>query len=199
MMSVIGQELEATEDPAMEFRALFVQAMRENINQKVQDGLLGAGEALIHLIPRALAVMAKDLESPDPLEKSRAAQFLLKYAINFKEDEPAKDKDNGVITIVADRVLAPGQVVYKAPDTPFGQAYLDEIQAPTPHMLTDPDMMRTCYKCKESKHKDAVYLHDYDNGNPDTPRYLCKACSWAKKQKQDKVVDLTTPDAVVDF
>lgn len=193
LMKVIGQELEGADDPAVEFRALFTEAMRENVSTKVKDGLLGVGETVLHLLPRALAVVAKDMDSDDPLERARAAQFILKYGMNFKEAEEASNQQSGVITIVADRVMSAGQVVYKAPDTEFGREYLDEVQTVK---QVDPGLMETCYRCGESKARGAMNIHDTRNG---TTRFICKACYWTKRQQIEATVDVTSDDLVGDY
>lgn len=195
LMKVIGKELEGAEDPVVEFRALFTEAMRENIHSKVSDGMLGAAETVMHLVPKALAVVAADLDSDDPLEKARAAQFLLKYAINFKEAPTDDSKKNETITIVADRVMAPGQVVYQAPDTQFGREYLDEVEARHDKPQLDPGELEECYKCHERKARGAMHIHD-DQG---PGRWICKACHWTKMQNQRKTVDVTPPDLIGDF
>ncbi len=197
MMALVDMNLEGADDFAAEFRALFTEAMKENITQKVKDGLLGTAETTIHLMPKALAVVAQDLDSPDPLERSRAAQFLLKYAINFKEAEPQNDLKDGVVTIVADRVLAPGQVIYKAPDTEFGNEFLDEVQKTPPSAaLMHTSLMGECYRCHEPKAIAAMQLHDR---NGDSERYICKSCAWTRNKKSQKVIDVTHEDLVRDY
>lgn len=160
------------DDPAVIYREVLTEAIRENVSQYVQDNLLGAGEALTNLLPKVMAGLALDLESKDDFIRTRAQAAVLKYAMEFK-DKAAKQDDLGTIQVIHNVAL---------PNTPLGQRIEEEIVIESEERAAIEAGLESfeldypaCSGCGERKHPDA--LRKESNGPKGGERYFCSSCT----------------------
>lgn len=165
-----------------EYRKLLSDALRTNISQYVQDQLLGSGEILAGMVPKALAILSDEMDSENDYVRSRAVAATMKYAMAFKGQEG--DKENlGTINVVHNM----GTTV---PDTALGHATIDasdrlrergELQQAA--IEAGDLILEPCGKCGEPKHPDTLRLcRDGDNMR------VCSSC-WLQITYRDGRLD----------
>ncbi len=172
------RELMEDGDPFV--RETLQEALRDVVTMAVADNLIGAGEILTGMLPKALAGIAVDLESKDWMIRSRAQAAVLKYAMEFR-DKDAKDLDLGTIQVVH-QVAIPG--------TPLGSATVDHVEA----KVIEGEVIESyelewpvCYRCHERKHPGTVR---------DTPAgTVCTSCMLADNYARG----MGGPDSMLDL
>lgn len=170
-------KFDETKDPAVIIREVLQDIVRDNITQHVQDNILGLAEAMTALLPKVIAGLAKDLESPDDFIRTRAQAAVLKYTMEFK-DKKGTDQDLGVITIQHNMSL---------PNTPLGHAIHDEI------IQIDEDQKQIaaesfeqdwpiCTGCGDRKHPDVIRRDRHGE-------LLCSSCKLKQAVSQGRSGD----------
>ncbi len=165
---LMGEELIVAE----ELRPVINDILRENITQHVKDSALGTFEILANLMPKALAALNQDLESRDPLERTRAAMFLSKLFLSMKDIEPGPRQSPPTLEIITN---------VNVPQGPAGEVFLEETINPKHLMVDDTVQMGECYKCHEWKPTEALNKHDMMG---DKQRWICQGCYAKKKNRQ---------------
>lgn len=129
-------------------RELLQEVVRDSVTQVVRDNVVGAAEVITGLLPKALAGIAKDLDSKDWSIRKSARDAVLKYAMMFKDKE-GDDNDLGTIQVVHNVNL---------PDTPLGHEVLEQIETPELEAQVEAfeEGWPVCVRCGERKHPDAM-------------------------------------------
>lgn len=157
-------------------RPIISDILRENITQHVKDSYLGYLEIVANLLPKAIAVLNRDLESRDPLEATRAAMFIAKLMGQVKDLGASDMQSPPTLTVVTN---------VEVPNTKFGQTFVTETEK-LQHMVDDDSVeMGECYRCHEYKPTEAMNVHD---SSGDKKRYICKSCYAMKKNRQNESV-----------
>ena len=152
-------------DPAVVFREVLSDAIRDNVTLHVQDNLLGAAEALTNLLPIAIAGLARDLDSNDDYIRQRASAAVMKYSMVFRDTKPDPDKSLGTIQV---------GVALTMPDTPLGAAVHQEIieqEDSWQAQLESGTDVGTCSSCKDTFHVNSLHTHP---SRPDLQ--TCSSC-----------------------
>lgn len=109
--------------------------IRERITTEVLDGIA----ALAKLTPRAVELLADDLEDADPVVRQKAYTLVMRYTMGTK----ALEQDSGKNLNVNFAMPRPGD----SPDEPTG--------SPGDTVPADAVEVRTCERCHEDKPVDA--------------------------------------------
>lgn len=148
-------------------REVLREEIRKSITQHVRDNVLGAVEVMSHLLPKALAGLATDLEDPDPVFRQRAANIVMKYAMPMM-NQGEDGEDARIINIVHNVPI---------PDTKLGVRLAEELVAQE-EVIDDPDSeWPKCFRCHEHKHPHA------GTGDPDKGEFQCRACGVRQQMR----------------
>lgn len=153
-------------------RELLQEVVRDSVSQVVRDNVVGAAEVITGLLPKALAGIAKDLDSKDWSIRKSARDAVLKYAMMFKDKDGEQD-DLGTIQVVHSVNL---------PDTPLGHSVAEAIEAPDEDTRVEAfeQGWPVCSRCGERKHPDAM-RYETKRGTA-----TCSSCYLSKQLRIDR-------------
>lgn len=160
-----------------EVREVLRQEIRDQITQHVHDNVLGAADAMMTMLPQALAGLRQDLESEDWMARSRAYALLLKYAMAFGDADPNEKGSQNIVVVSG----------VPTPDTPLGHAVVEQYeQLPeaSKSVAADDDSVEDfekdwpeCYRCHQRKPAANMNIHDSSG------RYVCTSCQVTQNYK----------------
>lgn len=155
-------------------RQVFREEVRENVTRYVRDNVLGAAEVLTQMLPKTLEGIARDLDDPDWVVRSKAQALVMKYAMTFAEKEGDKN-DLGTLTVVHNVPL---------PDTPLGQQIAeiaDQVDSELEILEDFEKYWPICSVCEKRKHPDVMHNNGGNNQN-----YICSTCKAYRDIKTGK-------------
>lgn len=162
-------------------REILRESVREQVSQHVKDNVLGAAEMMTGMLPKALAGIAKDLESKEWMTRSRAQALVLKYAMSFA-DKDGDGKELGSITVLHQVPI---------PDTTLGRRVAEEIEG---EVVEEFEVdWPTCSVCHERKPPET--MHDRSKGANRERIMVCQTCAMRKALTSERGKERFDPDS----
>lgn len=118
---------------------VIVEELRPVVREAMTEDVLRSIHQLVALTPTAIAALAEDLQSDDPVIRNKATTLTLKYTLGHPALIRPDDADPGKQLVVNLNLPRPEQPEIVGDETHEGEA------------VEDADEVRTCDKCLATK------------------------------------------------
>lgn len=154
-------------------REAFVDELRPVVREAIDNDAIRAIQGMVALAPSAVLVLEQDLQSNDPLVRSKAAAMVVKYTLGNPNVAPPRQANDGGLTIINHMPDA----VAPAVDDP----------AQPEAIVADATEVKRCDTCRLDKPVD-----DFPAGGP-----RCQVCLDDRKAAVEEAFGIPSDNAVL--